>query len=228
MKQIKAALKYPFAKWRLFYWYLVAPFSLGMLLVLGGIISGLSGEAEQLGYAVMNFGIILSLIGLIPAIAFLGYELDFMGNILKGKDKQLPKFRNFKGLLKRGFFVACFLAIVSILSNLAEQLQLIEYAGVPLYVIFSIVIGVFSPILLMQYVEKEKFKNFFKIKRAWNILKNNFSAFIAMLLRMICVTLALLIASIPIITLIVTIPAMQFSSRYLIAQWYRKAKKSKL
>jgi len=244
MKQIKKAIKYPFKKWkRLFYWYLSIIGFVGIAIIVFSMFGFEILWAEEplifemlyemtmtINPVAIALGSIMAIIGLFTALAFLGYELDFMGGILKGKDKQLPKFGKFWNLFKRGFFVACFVVIISIISGLVEQLQYIEIEaiGIILYVVGSIVISVFTPILLMQYVEKEKFSNFFKFGRAWKILKNNFRSFIAMILRVIGATLFLLICSIPIITLVVTLPAMQFSSRYLVAQWYRKAKKPKL
>ncbi len=239
MEHIKRALKYPFAKWqRMFYYYLgLLPF-IGYFTIYFDSYKALvlamqAGEmVEELAYihnpTLFPIGMVLVIVGIITMIAFLGYELEFLGQILKGKDKALPKFGRFQKQLKRGIYVVLFIIIMTLVSMVAEFLVLVPAVGGVLNVIASMLIGALATVMFLQYVEKEKFNNFFKVKRAWTIIKNNVKSLIVTALRMIAVTIILIICSLPIVTLVVTLPAMQFSSRYLIAQWYRKAKKPTL
>jgi len=224
MDKIKAALRYPFANWqRMIYWYLNGFSLIGVLMIVVGFYGGMIGGAipEAPGTGLFLAGMLIMIAGIFPMIAFMGYELEYKGQILKGKDKQLPKFRNFKKLFKRGAWVLLFSLLVGVISEVFLRIPVIGWA-------FYILVILITPILLMQYVEKEKFENFLNVGRAWKIFTKNLGSYIAMLIRAIAVTLILLIASIPIITMIVTVPAAQFSSRYLLARWYREAKKPKL
>jgi len=78
------------------------------------------------------------------------------------------------------------------------------------------------PVLAINYAVKRRFGAFFEIGLATKMVFGNFGAYIVMILKTIVVGLFWLLCSIPIITLIWTLPAMQFSSGFLLAQFYRK------
>ncbi|MBW2969241.1 hypothetical protein KY314_03935, partial [Candidatus Woesearchaeota archaeon] len=81
------------------------------------------------------------------------------------------------------------------------------------------------PIMFIQLAEKESLTHAFNVVRAHKIVFNNFKDYIIVVLQQLAVTIVLLIASIPIITLIFTLPAMSYAKNYLYARFYRDVKK---
>lgn len=158
---------------------------------------------------------------LIPIFGWLplyGYMLDIFQNITGGKDKELPKFGKYWGLFVQGFYYLVFALIVGIVVQLALR---IPVAGWILYVYIMMI----TPMLLVNYAVKRRFGAFFDIGLATKLIFGNIIQYIILVLKIIVVTLFWLVCSIPIITLVWTMPAMQFSSGFLIAQFYRKYQK---
>lgn len=146
-----------------------------------------------------------------------GYMLDMMQDINKGKDRMLPKFGRYWDLFVHGFYYFVFAIIVGIVAQILMRIPVVGWI-VYLYVILIV------PMLAVNYAVKRKFSAFFDIGLATRLVFGNLLAYIVLILKTIVVGLFWLVCSIPVITLIWTLPAMQFSSAYLIAQFYRKYK----
>ncbi|MBW3002439.1 DUF4013 domain-containing protein [Candidatus Woesearchaeota archaeon] len=146
-----------------------------------------------------------------------GYMLDFMQNIVKGADKELPKFKNYWNLFGQGFFYLVFALIVGVIVQIAIRIPIVGWI-IYLYIVLIV------PILAINYAVKRRFGAFFDIGLATKMVFGHFGSYIVMILKTIVTGLFWLLCSIPIITLIWTLPAMQFSSGFLLAQFYRKFK----
>ncbi|MBW2994400.1 hypothetical protein KY315_03195, partial [Candidatus Woesearchaeota archaeon] len=83
-------------------------------------------------------------------------------------------------------------------------------------------LALITPVLVANYAVKRRFGSFFDIGLATKVVFGHFIEYIVMILKTIVVMLFWLLCSIPIVTLIWTIPAAQFSSQFLIAQFFRK------
>jgi hypothetical protein len=146
-----------------------------------------------------------------------GYMLDFMQNIVKGADKELPKFGKYWELFAQGFFYLVFALIVWVIVQIAIRIPIVGWI-IYIYVVLIV------PILAINYAVKRRFGAFFDIGLATKMVFGHFGAYIVLILKTIVTGLFWLLCSIPIITLIWTLPAMQFSSGFLLAQFYRKYK----
>jgi len=146
-----------------------------------------------------------------------GYMLDIMRNVIKGTDKALPKFSKYWELFTQGFFYFIFAIIVGVVAQIAMRIPLVGW-------IIYLYVMLITPMLAVNYAVKKRFGAFFDIGFATKLVFGNFGAYIILLLKTIVVMLFWLLCSIPIITLIWTLPAMQFSSGFLLAQFYRKYK----
>ncbi|MBW3004902.1 DUF4013 domain-containing protein [Candidatus Woesearchaeota archaeon] len=158
--------------------------------------------------------ILLPIFGWFPLY---GYMLDFMQGIVKGADKELPKFGKYWELFGQGFFYLVFAIIVGVIVQIAIRIPIVGW-------IIYIYVMLIVPILAINYAVKRRFGAFFDIGLATKMVFGHFGAYIVLILKTIVVGLFWLLCSIPIITLIWTLPAMQFSSGFLLAQFYRKYK----
>lgn len=147
-----------------------------------------------------------------------GYMLDVIQNITKGNDKELPKFGKYWPSFIDGFYFFVFVMIVSVVLNIVMRIPIAGWAA-------YILIALIMPMLMVNYAVKRKFSAFFDVVFATKMVFGNFIDYIVLILKNIVVGLFWLLCSIPIVTLIWTLPAMQFSGQYLIAQFYRKHNK---
>lgn len=146
-----------------------------------------------------------------------GYILDVIQNVVKGSDKELPKFGRYGDLFAQGFYYFVFAVIVGVVAQVLVRIPIVGWI-VYLYVLLIV------PMLVVNFAVKRRFGAFFDIKFATKIVFGNFLQYIVLILKTIVTMLFWLVCSIPIITLVWTMPAMQFSSQFLIAQFYRKHK----
>ncbi len=155
---------------------------------------------------------------LIPIIGFLavtGYIVKIIQNLIAGNDKELPKWGKFGENLGKGFFLflyALVIGVVAMVVNFIPILGQIAY----LYLLLIM------PMLVINYCKKEKFGDGFAFEKVTKLVFKNFWDYILTVLKTIVVIAALLVASILIVTLIVTVPAMQFTSYYLLTDFYRR------
>jgi len=146
-----------------------------------------------------------------------GYMLDIFQNITQGKDKELPRFKKYWDLFVQGFYYLVFAIIVGIVIQIAIRIPLVGW-------IIYLYLVLIMPMLVVNYAVKRRFGAFFDIMLATRIVFGNIVQYIVLILKTIVVGLFWLLCSIPIVTLIWTIPAMQFSSGFLLAQFYRRYK----
>jgi hypothetical protein len=81
------------------------------------------------------------------------------------------------------------------------------------------------PILYIQLAEKRKISAGLDIIYATKIIRYNLKAFVMMLLKQIVLLFIWAFATLPIITITVSLPACIYSANYLYADFYKKAKK---
>lgn len=153
---------------------------------------------------------------LIPILGWLavpGYCLKIIQNIVRGNKQELPEFGSFFDNMKAGFFFIIFSLIIALAVMIINIIPIIG-------TILAIIIAFISPILIIQYTNNQSFSEGFDFKRALNLIFNNFIDFIVAYLRSIIVFVILVMFSIPLVTLIITIPAMSFVKYYFFAEFY--------
>ncbi|MBW2973662.1 DUF4013 domain-containing protein [Candidatus Woesearchaeota archaeon] len=158
--------------------------------------------------------IIIPIFGWFPLY---GYIMDIIQNIVKGNDRSMPKFGRYWKSFTHGFYYFLFSIILAIVMGILMRIPLVGW-------IIYIYVILITPILVANYAVKRRFGAFFDVGLATKMVFGNFIAYIVVFLKTIVTILFWVLCSIPIITLIWTIPALQFSSQFLIAQFYRKFK----
>ncbi len=166
------------------------------------------------------------LIPIIGWLAFSGYILRIIQNIIKGKYKAAPKFGKFWPNCRIGLYAWILGIVISVAVMVFAGLRMVGgIPGIIVYYIVVIYVSLISPIMMIQLAETESLTKAFNVVRAHKIVFGNFSKYIVVILQQIAVGIVLLVASIPIITLIFTLPAMSYSKNYLYARFYRDVKK---
>ena len=144
-----------------------------------------------------------------------GYFIRVINELVKGNTKELPAIRPFAGLFRTGFFVVVTWLIIVIITGL---FMFIPILGVIVYAYFILV----NPILIFQFAEQGKIRDGLNVVRASKTVFASFGRYLVIYVKTIVVGIILFIASVLIITLIVTIPAMSFSQCYLFAEYYKQ------
>ena len=157
------------------------------------------------------------LIPILGLIALLGYCVKTIQSIMKRMDEELPEFGSFADNLRLGFPLAIILLIIAFVLFF---LYFVPTIGL----IVIIYLCFISPILFMQYAQKGTIASGFDIIEATHMMATNFVDYIIMYFKVLVVSVIFLIASIPIVTLVVTIPAISFSKVLLMTDFYRKAR----
>jgi len=147
-----------------------------------------------------------------------GYGLRVNEQIIKGKDKELPAIRPFDGLFKEGFFLFVVMIVLQIALFVVMLVPILGWIG---YVYYILIV----PILLAQIAVTKKIEDGLNIVDASKVVFNNFGEWMVTFLKSLVVMIVWLLASIPIITLVITIPAMSWSQSYLWAHYYKDATK---
>lgn len=158
--------------------------------------------------------------------AFSGYGLRVIQAILKGNVKEVPKFGPFWDNCRLGLYAFVVGIAIGLVTSGFSFLRIpMGIAGSVIYFAVAIYIGLVSPIMIIQLAETESISKAFDVARAHKIVFKNFRKYIVVVLQQLVVALVFLLASIPIITLIVTIPALNYSKQYLYARFYAELKK---
>lgn len=129
---------------------------------------------------------------------------------------ELPAIRPFKGLFGTGFFFMVALSVPGIIAWLLTKLS-------PWFWILYIYYILIAPVLVLQFSEKNKVRDGMNVFRATKMVFTHLGAFLLTWLKMLVVTIIWLLASVPIITLLVTLPAMQFGQYRLFTDFYVEA-----
>ncbi len=179
---------------------------------------------EGLKYPFVNFKRLFNFYWvLIPVwgwFVFFGYAVKIINEIRSGKREELPPIRPFKGLFKLGFLVAVLSLVYGIAINIVLKIPLVGWIG---YIYIMLIL----PIVFIQFAETEKMADGFDIVRATKTVFGNLGKYIVMYLKIIVVGLIFMAASIPIITLIVTIPAMSFMQYLFVMDFYKEVSPNK-
>ena len=231
-KSIGDALKYPFKKVsRLFhFWWLFIP----IIIVYGLFIISLGFEAfvmQQISLQQeFKFGGIIwfYIVMLFVSSPLMGYIREINYNLLNKKDSEVPPFNNFWRITKSGFMFNIYTIILYliffVLGLLFSQIPVIGPVLQILLFIYFILVGI---MLTLNYIKTDNLTEGFNLKLVHKAVFNNLGDYIVTLLKTIVVGIVLIVCSILIITLLVTIPAMQYTGYYLFADFYnRKVKTS--
>ncbi|MEK6901620.1 MAG: DUF4013 domain-containing protein [Nanoarchaeota archaeon] len=144
-----------------------------------------------------------------------GYGIRIINTLVNGNTKELPAIRPFTGLFRTGFFAVVTwltIAIITGLFTLIPVLGWIVYA----YIIFI------APLLMFQFAEQGRIRDGFNVLRASKTMFSSFGRYLVAYVKTIVVGIVFLLASILIITLIVTLPAISFSQYFFFAEYYKQ------
>jgi hypothetical protein len=159
-------------------------------------------------------------------LAYAGYILRIIQRVIKGNYKQVPKFGKFWPNFMLGLYAFVLILIITAIMIPFGLLRVfIGIPGIILYWVVSIYVGLISPILLIQLAETENLGKGLNFIRAHKIVFGNFREYIMILLKQLVVVFVYLLASLPIVTIIFTFPAMSYAKNYLYARFYRDVKK---
>jgi len=165
------------------------------------------------------------LIPIFGIIVYMGYLLKLIRSVVRDTDDEAPEFGkvmpNFYLGLNFLFFFAVYFILMSVLGYITSFTSLLILP----FMLFSIYVNLIMPILYTQLAEKRKLSAGINIVRATKIIRHNLKAFIIMMLKQIALLFIWAFATLPIITIIFSIPAMLYSANYLFADFYKKAKK---
>lgn len=143
-----------------------------------------------------------------------GYGIRILKELVKGNTKELPPIHPFKSLFKTGFLLTIALLIVYIPSVI---LSLIPVIGL----IISVYLAFIFPLLEFQFAEKQRIRDGVDIVQATKTAFAHFREYLLAYFKTIVVGIIFVIASLPIITIIVTFPALVISQYYFFAEYYK-------
>ncbi len=153
-------------------------------------------------------------IPIIGWIIYSGYAADIVRNIADGKE-EMPPMGKLWPTVKVGFI---YLVISAIFATIGELFLWIPKIGW----LFWLIVLLLMPILLIQYAITRRFKDGFDVVSAAKIVFKNFFKYVLYNLAIIVVTLIWAVATLPMITLLITLPALMLSSLYILARFYRE------
>jgi len=75
---------------------------------------------------------------------------------------------------------------------------------------------------MVNYAKHRTVDSYFDIKKSWKVMSENFGDYFMVVVKSILFQIVYLLASIPIVTLIVTIPAMGLGKNIFFAEFYHR------
>jgi hypothetical protein len=186
-------------------------------------ISGVKTIMDMIKYPFNKFSRLFNfywvLLPILGWLALAGYTIKIVQAMLKKDFKELPAFGGFTENMKKGFFLLVYMIPIFVVIGL---LNLVPFIG-PIAIFL---LGLFLlPMLYLQYCKNENFMEGYQVKSAINIVFNNIWDYILMILKSLLVGVVFVVASVFIITLIVTLPALVFSKQFLIVDFYNRNSK---
>lgn len=165
------------------------------------------------------------LLGLVPLLMLAGYMLDVVRNVMDGRQRPLPEWEDWGGLLARGFkltaaFFVWILPIVlvsipmAIGSSLADQPSasggmeaigiMLLICGSCLILVWSLFVALISPAVYARLAATNRFTSAFELGKLWSFTRDNIGhVIIAILLTWLAGLIASLIAPIGLIALFI-------------------------
>ncbi len=182
-------------------------------------MSGVATITEALKYPFANWKRLFNYFWILVPVwgwfVVYGYLIRILENLRRGRHKELPAIHPFKGLFSTGFFLCVSIFAYTIILF---ALSLIPVLGWLIYIYVLLI----SPLLLLRYSETKKTKDIFDVVGASEIMFSHFKEYIIAWLKTIAFILILLVASLPLITLIVTLPAVSLGQYYFFGEFYRE------
>jgi hypothetical protein len=176
--------------------------------------------SDGLSYSFNNFRRIWNfywvLIPIFGWLAFAGYSVKIIKSLLNKEFHELPAFGSFWENFRVGFFFFLYSLVISLVIMVITALPFIGW-------IFSIYFILISPLLTINYAKNTKFVDgfdFAKVTRG--IFNKNFGEYFIAYVKSIVVGVLFLLASILIITMVLTIPAISFVKYYYFVDYYNK------
>ncbi len=148
----------------------------------------------------------------------MGYFVRLVNEIKKGKGDELPAIRPFLGLFSTGFFLVVGLIPQIILVLLAKKNILFPWSLI-LAVYFILIL----PIQVLQFAEKRRIRDGLDVTQATKTALTHLGPFLITWLKMLVVTIIWILASLPVITLLITLPALSFGQYRLFTDFYIEA-----
>ncbi|MEK6951256.1 MAG: hypothetical protein AABX13_06050 [Nanoarchaeota archaeon] len=145
-----------------------------------------------------------------------GYVVRIINEIRKGKSEELPAIRPFKGLFETGFF----LGIALLVPGLTAFLLTFLWGWLRILAVYLILI---TPVLVLQFTEKRRIRDGMNVLAATKLVFTHFGLFVLTWLKTAVVIIVWALASLPVITLLITLPAITFGKYRLFTDFYVQA-----
>jgi hypothetical protein len=148
-------------------------------------------------------------------IVYAGYGADIFRHIIKKEEDNMPPMGRLWPTAKTGFF---FLLLSAIIGTVGDLFLWIPYAGWFLW----FVVLLLMPILLIQYSLSREFIDGLDVISASKMVFRHFFKYIWYNIAIIIITFIWALATLPIVTVLIALPALMLSSGYLLARFYRE------
>ena len=185
---------------------------------------------EALRYPFLNFKrLFIVWLALVPVWGWFvvyGYIVRMAQDVFKGKNKEAPALKPLNGLFTTGFYLFVMMLILTVVFNvMLIGVSFIPILGILLWLALYIYYILVLPMMLMQFAETGKIGDGLDFVRASKIVFNNFVDYITAYIKYIVIVLILLVASIPMVTMIITMPAMYYSAMLIFGDFFKNYKK---
>jgi hypothetical protein len=158
----------------------------------------------------------ISAIPIVGWVLFAGYLVDIVRHLIEHDGENLPPMGNIWLTFKNGLL---FVIISAILGLISQLFLWIPRAGWVL--LFATIL--LTPILLIQFALTRRFLDGFNVLSAGKLICRHFLRYVWYNILIIGNLLIWGIASLPIITVVITVPASTYGSIYLLAKFYKEA-----
>ncbi len=156
----------------------------------------------------------INLIPVIGWILYAGYAANIVKRIVEKEENDLPPMGEFWPTLKIGFL---YLLLIIILGFITELFLAIPRVGwIPW--LFAVLV---SPIMVIRFAVTRRLADGFDVVLATKLVFGHFWKYIVYNLCVLAIVVVWCLASLPIITMLITIPAMTLGSFYIMARFYR-------
>lgn len=157
----------------------------------------------------------INIIPIVGSIFFTGYIVNINKRIVEEELKTLPAFEFSWETFKLGVLYIIISVILTVVNNFFLH---IPRVGLIPWAVGLLII----PFLLVHYSVTREFKQGFNIILALRIVFGHFLKYLKYNLLIIALILIWFLASLPLVTLLITIPAIAYGSAFLYAHFYRE------